>query len=127
MHHQAGRLVDDDQVLVLETDRQRHRLRHRDRISRLGQQNDKMLARLDPLRRVALQHAFRGDSARQDQLLEPGARQLRQMALQCPVEALPGIFGGAADFGAALPARMLIGRVIRHDRCRQVSPVLCAP
>ena len=85
-----------------------------------------MLAGLDPPGRVALHRALRGDRARQDQLLEAAARHFRQMALQDPVEALPGILGIAADLDAAPRGRCDDCRVIRHHRSCQLSSVRCA-
>src|SRR5216684_3628341 len=40
MDDHSGRLVDDDQVLVLEADVERDRLRHRGRVIRLGERDD---------------------------------------------------------------------------------------
>src|SRR5438309_897805 len=78
---EAGRLVDDDQVLILKADRERDRLRHRDWVGRFRQDDPEMLARLHPLRRVALHGAVRGDVAGPDRLvidllLADGTRQL---------------------------------------------------
>ena len=113
-------------MLVLETDRERHRLCRRNRIGRLGNYDRKMLAGLDPPGRVALHRAVPGDRARQDQLLEAAARHFRQMALQDPVEALPGIFGIAADLDAAPRGLRGDRRVtLRHRSC-QLSSVRCA-
>jgi hypothetical protein len=49
MHHHAGRLVDDDEILVLVEDGQRERLRARRRIDRLGELDADGLAGLHEL------------------------------------------------------------------------------
>ena len=56
MHDHAGRLVDDDQMRILEADVERDRLRRRLGGFGFGHGHDKILRRPDPLRRVA-QHA----------------------------------------------------------------------
>jgi hypothetical protein len=85
-----------------------------------------MLACLDALRRIALQDPLAGNRPAEDQLLEAGSRQIRQVALQHAVEALSGILGIAVDFDAAFPAWRGVRRVIRHVRLDRLSPSRCA-
>ncbi len=100
MDHHPGRLVDDDQMLVLEADVERDRLCRRGRVVRLGQHDDNPAPRAGALCRVAQQLAVAGDLAGEDQLLEAGARQLRQLPLQGAVEAHAAILGRDGDFDA---------------------------
>ena len=101
----AGRLVDDDQMRVLEADHQRDRLGRRRGLLRLGQSDQDPGAGGGALRRVAQGFAAALDPAVEDQLLQPGARQLRQLALQGAIEPDPGILGRNRDRDALLGDR----------------------
>lgn len=95
MDDEAGGLVDDNQMCILETDIECQRLRRRRGILSVGDEHDKILARPDPQRRIARYGSVPHDKPMLDQPLEPGARQLREVARQQAVEALSGL--GIAD------------------------------
>ncbi len=90
MDDEPGGLVDDNQMCILETDIERHRLRRRRGILSIGDGHDKILARPDPQRRIPRGGLVLHDKPLLDQPLEPGARQRWQMARQHAVEALAG-------------------------------------
>src|SRR6266566_9459085 len=105
MHHHPRGFVDDDQIGILEQDLERDRLGGRGRLLDLRNEYDKILAVIHALRRVA-QALVRiwvrvRDPAGEDELLQTGARQLRQLALQGPIEAQPGLLAADADNYAA--------------------------
>jgi len=81
MDHQAGGLVDDDEMCILESDIERDRLGGRYRIIRVGDNYDKSLASADLERRIADHSSVVADLAGKDQLLEAGPRQLGPVAL----------------------------------------------
>ena len=114
MHDHPGRLVDYDQVRILEANVERDRLRLRLGGFGFRQEHGDGRAGVGALRRVA-QHlaaiwAAALDAPVEDQLLQAAARQLRQKALQGAIQPATGILGGDPDLdplSAALPA---IGR-----------------
>ena len=91
MDDEPGRLVDDDDVLVLEADVERHRLRRRPVVHRRRHAHRIELARFDPERGVAYRRAAEAHVALFDEALEPGARKPVQTRRQKPVEALSGL------------------------------------
>jgi len=101
MHDHPGRLVNDDQMRILEADIERDRLRFRLGGFGFRQPHGNYLAGADALRRIAqnLSAAWAAapDAAIKDQLLEAAARQIGQVALQGAVETVAGILGSDPD------------------------------
>ena len=93
MDDQARRLVDDQQMLVLEHDRQRDVLRLVVRGRRLGNRDAQRFLAADLGRRVADRLAAGFDRAAADQRLQPLARQGRDGGGERAVEA-PARMGG---------------------------------
>jgi hypothetical protein len=94
---QPGRLVDDQQMLVLEDDRQRDVLRLVVRRLRLGDGERERLVAADLGRRVARRACRRGGSARRlDQRLQPLARQGRHAAASARSSRQPAWLGSSA-------------------------------
>ena len=86
MHHQAGRLVDDDDVVVLIDNVERDILALRLRRHRLGDVDCDRISSGDMISGVADGGAFGGDGAGQNQRLQPRARQAFDGARQHAVE-----------------------------------------
>jgi hypothetical protein len=84
-------------MCILEADVESQGLRRR--LGRLGGRNhdDKVLARVYPLRRVAGEFALVGDAAFLDQPLETAARKTWQVVCERAVETLPALAGADAD------------------------------
>ncbi len=78
----ARRLVDDDQICILEADIEPDRLRPRRRIFYLRENYDEILVVSDTQRGVPYRRALLSHVAGFDQPLEPGARQLREVQRQ---------------------------------------------
>ena len=87
---QAGRFVDHDQILVLEDDFQRHRLRRGRSVGRLGKDDGENLARPGLVRGLCRSSPDR-DLSRLDQSLDSASRKLRQPACQRAVDAFAGL------------------------------------
>ena len=113
MDHEAGGLVEHEQVLVLEHDVERARLRLRQRRPRLGQAHRVALTRFDPARSLGYHRIVAPDLACLDQVLEARARQLRPAARQKLVEALAGIVGAGGRGQGAAHARRLAWTTFR--------------
>lgn len=118
MDDEAGRLVDDDDRVVLVDDRQRHRLRRERELlgQQLGQQLDRRAERHglpDLRRRAADAHAVRLDP-----LLQAAARELGKQLRERLVEALARErerhVDGARRIGAGIGARGRDERVARQ-------------
>ena len=114
--HHPGRLVNDDQMRVLEMDVEGDRLRRRLRVFRLGQRHDNAGTDHRTLRRVA-QDAARsaGDAPVEDQLFQSAARQFGEQALQGAVEPHAAVFRGDAEFD---PLSFTTGRLRRIGSLR---------
>jgi hypothetical protein len=76
MHDEPRRLVDHDQLVVLEHDLERDVLARGLRLLGLRHVHHDRVARVDPLARIADRAAADRDLAVEDQRLETGARQL---------------------------------------------------
>ena len=80
MHHEPGRLVDDDEIGVLVDDLKGDRLGRRRRSARRGQGDDDLGARREPQPRVVERRAVGGgDRALDDQRLQPRAAERERL------------------------------------------------
>ena len=86
MNHEPGRLVDDDDMLVLIDDGEIHGLRHRLVGDRRRQAQGEALAGADPQRRVRYGRAIQGHVSRLDEMLDARPRKIGEMRRQQPVE-----------------------------------------
>ena len=86
MDHQSGRLVDHQQMLVLEDDRQRDILRLVMGWRGIGHRQREAFVAFDLGRRVAKCLAVAGQSAGLGQDLQPFPRQGRDCRGKCPVQ-----------------------------------------
>jgi hypothetical protein len=89
--YHARRLVQHQEMLVLEHDIERARLGLRQRRSRDGQVHRIALPGFDPARALGYHRVVPPDLAGFDQILKTRSRQLRQTARQELIEALAGI------------------------------------
>ena len=116
VHHHAGRLVDDDEILVFEDDREVHRLAFWLGRHRLGHDQQENLAGFDPVRRVGYGRAAGADVARLDQLLEAAARQAGEPPCQESVEPFSGILGTGRNRRRLFRWRNFLGVVGHRPR-----------
>jgi hypothetical protein len=91
MDNHARRLVDNDQMFILEADIERNRLRYRRRILNIRYNYDKILVAPNAQRGVANRPPALGDMAGFNQPFEPGARQLREMEGEHAIQPLPNV------------------------------------
>ncbi len=105
MHHEACRFVEHEQVLVLEHDVERTRLRLRQRRPRLGHAHRVALTRFDPARSLGYHRIVAPDLAGSDQVLEARARQFRPAARQNLSRRWPASSGPAV----AIRMRLMLG------------------
>jgi hypothetical protein len=100
VHHQAGRLVQHQQVLVLVQHLQRHRLRRKARLSSVGTSSTCTAGRPQRACEVTLHHAVHAHVALLDQALQVAARELRAPGHQHLVQPLAVLRRGrdAADW-----------------------------
>ena len=94
MDNHARRLVDDDQLCILEADIERDRLRDRHGLLNLRQNYDEILVVSHAQRRVAQNSSLMGDLAALDQALQPRPRQFWQVQREHAIEPLPGVAPG---------------------------------
>jgi hypothetical protein len=100
MDNHARRLVDDDQMCILEADIERDWLRGGGcRMLNLRENYDEILVVSDTLRGVAKRCSVLGDPAAFDQPFEPCPRQLREMEREHAIQALPSVGFAGADRG----------------------------
>ena len=97
MHDEAGRLVDDDQRVVLVDDSERNRFAVGLGLFGRRQIDGDSVAGIDVRRRIADRARRDLDLSVQDQRFEARARQRRNARGQHAVEALAGLFGGDND------------------------------
>ncbi len=111
MHHQPRRLVDDDQVLVLEDHLQRDVLPHRiGRPRRRDHQGDHV-ALGDLALAVAGDDAVEGDAALLDDLLQARPRDLAGEHGQRLVQALAGLLGPDMEGGPGARGSGFVRRI----------------
>ena len=125
----ARRLVDDDQMCILEADVERDRLRRRCRILNLGRITTKFWSQCTRAAGVANRRALLGDMAGFDQPFEPGARHRREVARQHAVEALPGLAVTGPDLSRCRQGLVLavtIKRLCRIGARRTAGRAACA-
>src|ERR1700730_3378050 len=89
MNNHAGRLVDDDQMCILEADIERDRLRLRRRIFRLRENYDEILVVFDAQRGVSKGLFVLGDVSGLDQAFEPCPRQFGEMQREHAIQPAP--------------------------------------
>src|SRR6266404_3776933 len=87
MDDHAGRLVDDDQMCILEADIERDRLRLRSRNLRLRENYDEILVVFDTQRGIAKGLSVLGDVSGLDQVFEPCPRQFGEMQREHAIQA----------------------------------------
>ena len=93
MHHQARRLVDDDQVVVGVEDIQRNRFRPHLVVTLDLRREFQMLAAEQPVGRLA-DPTVHGQLATADPLLKSRPREIRKQLGRRLVQAQPGVFRG---------------------------------
>jgi hypothetical protein len=116
MDDKTRRLVDDNQICILENDGERHGLGHRlGRFWRWDQER-KRITGSQLQRRIVATFRIDRDKARFHQSFEPRARQIRCQQRQNLVEALSGLLGAHQE-AALFAAREIgiIGWVAVHD------------
>src|SRR5215472_12697284 len=91
MDNHAGRLVEDDQMGILEADIERQGLRDRRWILILGEEYYEVLAAADAHSRIALRLPLAHDVTGLDQPFQSCARQGRQMVCERAIEAQAGL------------------------------------
>src|SRR5258708_21836371 len=89
--HQSGRLVDDEQMLILKDDLKRYLLRFIMRGFRLRNGQAKRFFAADFGRRIAPRSAFALHGAATDQRLQSFARKRRYRGSKSPIEAPAGM------------------------------------
>jgi len=99
MDNHAGRLVEDDQMGILEADIERQGLRDRRWILILGEEYYEVLAAADAHSRIALRLPLAHDVTGLDQPFQSCARQGRQMVCERAIEAQAGVTGTGTDSG----------------------------
>ena len=99
MDNHAGRLVDDNQVCILETDIERDMLRLRHCIFSLGEYYDEILATSHAEGRVTKYYPILRHKAVLDQAFEPRPRQFREMRREHAIEPLPAFALAGPDLG----------------------------
>ena len=97
MHHEAGRLVEDDDIVVLVDDVERDRLGLRLGRGRFGHVDCDRVAAGDVISGVAHRPGAEADLAGQDQRLQPGPRQLRQPGREHAIEPRRAFVAGDND------------------------------
>ncbi len=98
MHDQSLRLVDDDDLVVLEHHLKRDGLGRDRGVLRRRQLQSDGVAGVDAVTGIADRGAADRDAAGQDQRLVARARQLGDAGGQHAVEPLAGLFGGDHEF-----------------------------
>src|SRR5467141_1915858 len=91
MDDHTRRLVDDDQVCILEADLERDPLRDRRGILNLRENYDEILVVSHAPRRVAQRRPIFRDITAFDQVFEPRPRQFGQVQREHSIEPMPGI------------------------------------
>ena len=99
MDNHAGRLVDDNQVCILEADIERDLLRLRHCIFSLGEYDDEILATSHAKGRVTKYYPILRHKAVLDQAFEPRSRQFREMGCEHAIEPLPAFALAGPDPG----------------------------
>jgi hypothetical protein len=118
MDDEPGRLVDDDDMCILEADVEGQRLCWRLRRLSSRDNDRKVLAGPHTLRRVARERILLPHVPLFDQPLEAAARQVRQAACQHAIEALPGFAVIDPD-----PRRLAGAGIGRHGRRAASGPL----
>ena len=93
MHHEPGRLVDDEQILVLEDDFEWNLFAQRRGIGGRGKAQPGGLARAEQQTRVFHRSAVDGSMASFDQPLHSRARQIRRRRRKETVEPVAAVIG----------------------------------
>src|SRR5690606_27714585 len=94
VHDEPGRLVDDDQVLVLIDDIERNAFRLRLGRLRRRHLDPEHLVRFDPVSGLAYRPARSRDVAGTEQRLNPGAAHRRELSRQKAIETHLALLGG---------------------------------
>ena len=98
MDHEPGRLVDDEQVLVLMDDDQRNVLRYQGRIGWPWYRKYKMVAWFDPQGCLRYRPPAACEAAFLDEGLDPGSRQVRKDVGEDPVNPVSRLLGSDGVF-----------------------------
>lgn len=96
--HESGRLVDDEQVLVLMDDDQRNVFAHQGRIGWRWHRKNKVVPWFDPEGRLRYRPPAAREASLLDEGLDPGSRQFRKDVGEDPVNPVSRLFGSDGMF-----------------------------